>query len=467
MNDRDLEDVDLLVIGGGKAGKSLAMDRAKAGWTVAMVERDKIGGTCINVACIPTKALVGSARTVLTARNAEVMGVELEEEPLVSLDGLRQHRSSVVDGMVAAHKKMFADSGMDFILGTARFIGPRTAEIETHGGDIRLLRGTDVVINTGTTPAIPDLPGITESRPWTSETILKLERLPSRLLILGGGYVGCEFASMYALFGSQVIMLQGRSQLLPREDPDVAAEVAEILVDQGVEVRLNARATAVRRNGNGEVTVILEDGTQVVGDELLVATGRSPVTADLGLAAAGVEITDRGFIQVDDHLRTSADHVWAAGDVAGSPQFTHASWNDFRILKANLDHSDAATRGRIVPYTVFITPELARVGIAETQARAQGHRVAVGRISVSAIPRAKTLHDTTGTWKAVVDADTDLILGAALLGHNAGEVISTLQMAMLGGLRYQQVRDAVLTHPTMGEGLNLLFDALDDQRRQG
>jgi probable pyridine nucleotide-disulfide oxidoreductase len=467
MNDRDLEDVDLLVIGGGKAGKSLAMDRAKAGWTVAMVERDKIGGTCINVACIPTKALVGSARTVLTARNAEVMGVELEEEPLVSLDGLRQHRSSVVDGMVAAHKKMFADSGMDFILGTARFIGPRTAEIETHGGDIRLLRGTDVVINTGTTPAIPDLPGITESRPWTSETILKLERLPSRLLILGGGYVGCEFASMYALFGSQVIMLQGRSQLLPREDPDVAAEVAEILVDQGVEVRLNARATAVRRNGNGEVTVILEDGTQVVGDELLVATGRSPVTADLGLAAAGVEITDRGFIQVDDHLRTSADHVWAAGDVAGSPQFTHASWNDFRILKANLDHSDAATRGRIVPYTVFITPELARVGIAETQARAQGHRVAVGKISVSAIPRAKTLHDTTGTWKAVVDADTDLILGAALLGHNAGEVISTLQMAMLGGLRYQQVRDAVLTHPTMGEGLNLLFDALDDQRRQG
>jgi probable pyridine nucleotide-disulfide oxidoreductase len=467
MNDRDLEDVDLLVIGGGKAGKSLAMDRAKAGWTVAMVERDKIGGTCINVACIPTKALVGSARTVLTARNAEVMGVELEEEPLVSLDGLRQHRSSVVDGMVAAHKKMFADSGMDFILGTARFIGPRTAEIETHGGDIRLLRGTDVVINTGTAPAIPDLPGITESRPWTSETILKLERLPSRLLILGGGYVGCEFASMYALFGSQVIMLQGRSQLLPREDPDVAAEVAEILVDQGVEVRLNARATAVRRNGNGEVTVILEDGTQVVGDELLVATGRSPVTADLGLAAAGVEITDRGFIQVDDHLRTSADHVWAAGDVAGSPQFTHASWNDFRILKANLDHSDAATRGRIVPYTVFITPELARVGIAETQARAQGHRVAVGKISVSAIPRAKTLHDTTGTWKAVVDADTDLILGAALLGHNAGEVISTLQMAMLGGLRYQQVRDAVLTHPTMGEGLNLLFDALDDQRRQG
>ena len=465
MNDREIEDVDLLVIGGGKAGKSLAMDRARAGWKVAMVERDKIGGTCINVACIPTKALVGSARTVLAARQAEVMGVEVDE-PLVSVDGLRQHKSSVVDGMVAAHKKMFADSGMDFILGTARFLAPRTVEIETHDRDLRLLRGTDVVINTGTTPALPDVPGVAESAALTSETILQLERLPHRLLILGGGYVGCEFASMYALFGSQVIMLQSGSQLLHREDPDIAAEVAEILTDQGVEVRLNARATAVRRNGDGEVLVILEDGSEVDGDDLLVATGRTPVTADLGLAAAGVEITDRNFIQVDDHLHTSADHVWAAGDVAGSPQFTHASWNDFRILKANLNHGDAATRGRIVPYTVFITPELARVGSTETQARAQGHNVAVSKIAVSAIPRAKTLHDTTGTWKAVVDADTNLILGAALLGHNAGEVISTLQMAMLGGLRYQQVRDAVLTHPTMGEGLNLLFDALDDQRRR-
>ena len=465
MNDREIEDVDLLIIGGGKAGKSLAMDRARAGWKVAMVERDKIGGTCINVACIPTKALVGSARTLLAARQAEVMGVEVDE-PLVSVDGLRQHKSSVVDGMVAAHKKMFADSGMDFILGTARFLAPRTVEIETHDGDLRLLRGTDVVINTGTTPALPDVPGVAESAALTSETILQLERLPHRLLILGGGYVGCEFASMYALFGSQVIMLQSRSQLLHREDPDIAAEVAEILTDQGVEVRLNARATAVRRNGDGEVLVILEDGSEVNGDDLLVATGRTPVTADLGLAAAGVEITDRNFIQVDDHLHTSADHVWAAGDVAGSPQFTHASWNDFRILKANLNHGDAATRGRIVPYTVFITPELARVGSTETQARAQGHNVAVSKIAVSAIPRAKTLHDTTGTWKAVVDADTNLILGAALLGHNAGEVISTLQMAMLGGLRYQQVRDAVLTHPTMGEGLNLLFDALDDQRHR-
>ncbi len=468
MSDRGVEDVDLLVIGGGKAGKSLAMDRAQAGWKVAMVERDKIGGTCINVACIPTKALVGSARTVLMGRHAKVMGVELDDQPLVSLDGLRRHKSSVVDGMVAAHQRMFADSGMDFILGTARFIAPRTVQVETRNEPIRLLRGTDVVINTGTAPAIPDLAGISESRVWTSETILQLERLPQRLIVLGGGYVGCEFASMFALFGSQVTLLQGPDQLLPREDSDVAGEVAAILANQGVGLRLGTRAQAVRRDANnGEVVVVLEDGSQVRGEELLVATGRAPVTTELGLASAGVDLTDRGFIWVDDHLHTTADHVWSAGDVAGSPQFTHASWNDFRILKANLDHGDAVTRGRIVPYTIFITPELARVGMTEAQARDQGRNVAIGKIPVSAIPRTKTLHDTTGTWKAVVDADTDLILGGALLGHNAGEVISTLQMAMLGGLPYQQVRDAAFTHPTMGEGLNLLFDALDDQRRQG
>jgi pyruvate/2-oxoglutarate dehydrogenase complex dihydrolipoamide dehydrogenase (E3) component len=214
------------------------------------------------------------------------------------------------------------------------------------------------------------------------------------------------------------------------------------------------------------VTLTLEDGTVLTGDELLVATGRSPVTADLGLDVAGVRLTDRGYVVVDDHLRTSAEHVWAAGDVAGSPQFTHASWNDFRVLRANLSGRDASTAGRIVPYTVFITPELARVGMTETEARSAGHQVRVAKIPVSAIPRAKTLHDTTGTWKAVVDADTDQILGAALLGHNGGEVIAAVQLAMLGGLPYQSVRDAVLTHPTMTEGLNLLFDTLGDQPHQ-
>ena len=287
MTHLDTEDVRLLVVGGGKAGKSLAMNRAEAGWSVAMVERDKIGGTCINVACIPTKALVGSARTLLIAPHAAELGVQLDGEPTISLDALRRHKDSVVGGMVSAHEKMFAESGMDFILGTAHFVAPRTVEIRTRNGDTRRIRGTDVVINTGTTPAVPDLPGIGEAAVWTSETILQLNRLPTRLSILGGGYVGCEFASMFALFGTQVTLVQGRDQLLPRDDPDVAAEVADILTEQGVDLRLGVRTTAGHREpGHGVVTMTLEDGSTVPGEELLVATGRTPVTANLGLESA-------------------------------------------------------------------------------------------------------------------------------------------------------------------------------------
>ena len=464
MIDRnEVDDVDLLVIGGGKAGKSLAMDRAKAGWKVAMVERDKIGGTCINVACIPTKALVGSARTLVTAGRAAEMGVEIAGEAQISLARLRVHKESVVGGMVSAHAKMFAESGMNFVLGTARFVSERTVAITTREGTRRVVRGREVLISTGTIPAVPSVAGISEAEVWNSETILALPRLPETLLVLGGGYVGCEFASMFAIFGSRVTLLQGPPGVLPREDPDVSAAVGDILIDQGVTLRLGKSAEAVRREaGHGEVVVTLADGLEVRGHELLVATGRTPVVDDLGLELAGVELTDRGFVLVDDHLRTTADHVWAAGDVAGSPQFTHASWNDFRILKANLTGGDAVTTGRLVPYTVFITPELARVGLTESEARAQGRRIRVARIPVAAIPRAKTLHETVGMWKAVVDADTEQILGVALLGHDAGEVVSVIQMAMLGGLRYQQVRDAVLTHPTMGEGVNLLLDALED-----
>lgn len=464
MSEHDIEDVDLLVIGGGKAGKSLAMDRAKTGWRVVMVERDKIGGTCINVACIPTKALVESARNLITACHSAELGVAVEGEPAIDLDGLRTHKENVVGGMVNAHVKLFADSGMDFVLGSARFVGDRTMEIRTNDGAVRVVRGREVVVNTGTVPSVPDLPGITEARVRTSETLLHLDRLPASLLILGGGYVGCEFASMFATFGTRVTLIHGRDQLLPREDPDIAGQVAEVLTDQGVDVRLAARASAVRREpASGDVVVTLADATEARAQELLVATGRTPVTADLGLDSAGVELTDRGFVAVDDHLRTTADHVWAAGDVAGSPQFTHASWNDFRVLRANLTGEDATTTGRLVPYTVFITPELARLGLTESEARAQGHTVAVATLPVSAIPRSKTLHDTTGVWKAVVDAETDRILGVALLGHNSGEVLSAVQMAMLGDLPYQRVRDAVIAHPTMGEGLNLLFDALDQQ----
>jgi probable pyridine nucleotide-disulfide oxidoreductase len=457
-----IEDVDLLVVGGGKAGKSLALDRAKAGWSVAMVEHDKIGGTCINVACIPTKALVASARTLLSARRADELGIEIGGEPAVVLDRLRAHKEGVVGGMVVAHAQLFTGSGMDFLMGTARFVAERTVEVALNGGGARTIRGREVVIDTGTTPALPDLAGLIQAAPWTSESILRLARLPESILILGGGYVGCEFASMLAVFGSRVTLVQRAGQLLPREDADVAAAVADLLRSQGVDVRLRSEVVSARREDGG-VVLTLTDGTELRGGDLLVATGRRPVTADLEAEKAGVELDARGFVVTDEHLRTTAEHVWAAGDVAGSPQFTHASWNDFRIIKANLTGGDAVTTGRLVPYTVFLTPELARIGLTETQARAEGRAVTVARLDVAAIPLAKTVRQTSGHWKVLIDRETDEILGASLLGHESGEVLAAVQMAMLGHLPYQQVRDAVITHPTMAEGLNLLFDTVGTQ----
>jgi pyruvate/2-oxoglutarate dehydrogenase complex dihydrolipoamide dehydrogenase (E3) component len=453
--------VDLLVIGGGKAGKSLAMDLAAAGQSVAMVERGMIGGTCINVACIPTKTLVNSARLLKTMRRAAGFGITGAGSPAVDVDLLRHRKEDVVGTMVAGQRKSFLASGMDLVIGEAKFVADRTVEVALDGGGTRTLSGTNVVINTGTVPSLPPIDGLAGASVQTSESILRLQELPTSMVVLGGGYIGAEYASMLSLMGVRVTVVQRGAHLLGREDPDVAASVADAFTGDGIDLRLGVEATRVSRATDGTVTVDLSDGSSVSADDILVALGREPVTAGLGLEKTGVELSARGFVSVDEHLRTTAGGVWAAGDVAGSPQFTHASWNDYRILKANLAGGALSTKDRLVPYCVFITPELGRVGLTEAEARAAGHNIRVARMPVSAIPRARTIGELDGTWKAVVDRDTDLILGAALFGAEASEVIGVVQMAMLGGLRYQQVRDAVITHPTMAEGLQLLFsDAL-------
>lgn len=449
--------VDLLVIGGGKAGKSLAMDLAAAGQSVAMVERGMIGGTCINVACIPTKTLVNSARLLKTMRRAEEFGITGAVEPAVDVDLLRHRKEEVVGTMVAGQRKSFLASGMDLVIGEAKFIGDRTVEVALDDGGTRTITGTNVVINTGMVPYLPPIDGLAGANVQTSETILRLQELPASMVVLGGGYIGAEYASMLNIMGVRVTVVQRGKHLLGREDPDVAAAVAEAFTRDGIEVRLGVEATGVTRAADGTVTVELSDGGTVSAEDILVALGREPVTAGLGLEKTGVELSARGFVAVDEHLRTTADGVWAAGDVAGSPQFTHASWNDFRILKANLAGGALSTKDRLVPYCVFITPELGRVGLTEAEAHAAGHNIRVARMPVSAIPRARTIGELDGVWTAVVDRDTDLILGAALFSAEASEVIGVVQMAMLGGLRYQQVRDAVITHPTMAEGLQLLF----------
>jgi pyruvate/2-oxoglutarate dehydrogenase complex dihydrolipoamide dehydrogenase (E3) component len=452
----DIEEFDLLVVGGGKAGKSLAMDLAAAGQRVAMVERGMIGGTCINVACIPTKTLVNSARLLAMTRRAAEFGITVPSQPAIDIELLRARKEDVVGTMVAGQRKSFLGSGMDLVIGEARFTAPRTVEVSDDAGTLRTLRGTNVVVNTGMVPHVPDLPGLRAAQPLTSTSILALESLPKSIIILGGGYIGCEFASMLSIMGVQVTVVQRRGVLLPREDVDVSESVANALSADGITLVLGAEATAVSRNG-GTVSVELSDGRKLEAEEILVAVGRTPVTAALGLDATGVELTDAGLVKVDEFLRTTADSVWAAGDVAGTPQFTHASWNDYRILKSNLAGGSWSTKDRLIPYCVFTTPELGRVGLSETEALHAGYNVRIATMPVSAIPRARTVGQLDGRWKAVVDRDTDQILGAALHGHESSEVIAVVQMAILGKLPYQQLRDAVIAHPTMAEGLQLLF----------
>ncbi|MFB8247253.1 dihydrolipoyl dehydrogenase family protein [Streptomyces sp. NPDC055952] len=451
------QDFDLLVVGGDKAGKTLAMETARSGARVAMVENGMIGGTCINVGCIPTKALVASARALRTARHAQDFGLTLTQ-PHVTAEGLLRHKTHVVDGMVAGNHKQFLDSGMDLVLGRARFTAPGTVEVALEEGGTRLLHGRQTVINTGTRPRVPGIPGLEEAGCLTSDSMLDLHRMPQRLVVIGGGPIGLEFAQMFATFGSEVTLIESAARLLPREDEDVARAVADILTADGIKLVTGARVASVRRDGT-RVDVALAEGAVVSGDDVLVATGRSPVTEDLGLEAAGVRTDAAGFVQVDDHLATTAPGTWAAGDVAGSPQFTHVSLDDYRILRENLAGGSASTRDRLVPYTIFLTPELARVGLTEAQARDDGHDVRVARLPVAAIPRARTARETDGLWKAVVDARTEQILGVSLLGPEAGEALTTVQTAMTAGLPYTALRDMIITHPTITEGLNLLFSA--------
>ncbi len=435
MSTNAIETVDLLVVGGGKAGKSLAMERAKAGWKVAMVERRFVGGTCINVACIPTKSLVNSARRLSDARTDESFGIVGTEGARVDLSKLRAHKEGIVGAMVGAHEKMFAAPGLDFIRGEARFTGERTVTVALEEGGERTIRGERVLINLGSRPARPAIPGLWESGAWTNEEeILRLEQLPSSLAIIGASYIGVEFASMMATFGVDVTLISSGDHVLPREDEDAARVVEAGLTSAGVPRIVRGRAVSASREGD-TTTLTLYDGSTVSAEAVLVAAGRVPNTDGIGLDEAGVELTDRGFVAVDEHLRTSAQGVWAAGDCAGTPMFTHASWSDFRIIRAqltgaSLEDATTTTRGRTIPYAVFATPELARIGLSEGEAREAGLDVRIAKVPTAAIPRAKTLrYAGDGFWKAVVDANTHQILGATLIGPNVSEVITAVHVA--------------------------------------
>lgn len=451
-----VEDFDLVVVGGGKGGKSLAMDRAKAGARVAMVERGMIGGSCINVACIPTKTLVTSARAMALIERAGQLGITVEGAH-VDLGLLRAHKEGVVGAMVTMNYDLFVASGMDFILGSARFTAPRTVEVTTDAGRTRLLRGTDVVINTGTRPAFPPIDGIETVGAMTSDDVLRLEAIPARVAVIGGGYIGSELAQMLHRFGSETTMLVRGDRLLSAEEPEISTALAAAFTAEGIDVRFGAEVSRVARDERDAVVVTLGDRSELTVDALVVATGREPVTGGLHLELAGVQTDAAGFVSVDDRLATTAEHTWAAGDVTGHRQFTHASFDDFRVLKANLAGGAGSTKGRLIPSVVFVEPEIATVGFTEAQARAAGVDVVVASQPVIAVPRARTLRQTAGLWKIVIDRASDRIVGASLMGADSGEVLAVIQTAMLAGAPFTLLRDSVIAHPTMAEGLNTVF----------
>jgi pyruvate/2-oxoglutarate dehydrogenase complex dihydrolipoamide dehydrogenase (E3) component len=455
-----VESFQLLVVAGGKGGKTLAMDMAHAGWRVAMVERspEMIGGTCINLACIPSKTLIRSAEVVELARRAGELGVAATVD-VQDAAALRRRTQSVVRAMRVMNLDQFRESGMELVIGRARFVAPRRIEVATDDGT-RLLQGERAVIDLGTRPAIPPIPGLAEARPLTSETLLALERIPERLVVLGGSYVGVELAQAMRRFGSRVTIVERGPHLLAREDEDVAAAVAKIFREDGIEVLLECEVQGVERLAGGGVRVEVKgaSGTrEVLADDVLAALGRRPETEGIDIDAAGVELDERGFVRVDERLRTSEPGTFAVGDVTGGPQFTHVSLDDYRVVKSNLNGGARSTDDRLIPYCVFLDPELGRIGLTERDARRLGHEVRIATLPASAVPRAKTLGATRGLLKAVVERGSDRILGAAILAPHGGEVAAVVQVAMLGGLPASALRDAVLAHPTMAEALNQLF----------
>ncbi len=455
------ERVDLIVVGGGKGGKTLAMAYASAGHKVVMIERAMVGGSCINVACIPTKTMVGSAKVMEMARRAKEYGIKIDH-PFAEISSVIDHKSSVVHTMREMVRSQFlSTSGLEFLMGEARFIGPKRVEVALQEGGVRQFSADRIVVNTGTQPAIPPIQGLKESNPLTSISLLEIDHLPKHLVIMGGGYVGCEFAQIFRRFGSEVTVIQHGGHLLSKEDEDVAAEVANLLKAEGITIYLNSAVQKVAGKSGNEIKVTLSgaQGTkEVVGSHLLVAIGRASNSEGLNLAATGVALDKRGFIPVNEKLETNIPGIYAIGDANGGPQFTHVSLDDYRVVRSQLmEKGERTTHNRLIPYTVFLDPELGRVGLTEKEARQRGLKYRLFKVPAAVIPRARTLGETKGMLKALVDEATGEVLGCAILAAEGGEVMGAIQVAMLGKLHYTALRDGIFAHPTLVESLNYLF----------
>jgi pyruvate/2-oxoglutarate dehydrogenase complex dihydrolipoamide dehydrogenase (E3) component len=453
---------DFVMIGSGEAAKFLAWTLAKGGKRVAVVERKYIGGSCPNIACLPSKNVIHSAKVASYFERSEEFGIA--KRPFaVDMSVVRERKRLMVKGLVDLHLANYAKSGAELILGSARFTGSKTLEVHLNEGGKRTIRAENIVIGTGTHARIPDIRGLPESGPLTHIDALELDRLPGRLIVLGGGYVGLELAQAMRRFGSRVTVVDKNDRLVGREDPDISEAVEQLFHDEGIELVLNATPTLVEGTSGKSVKlhVLKRGATSVIeGSDILVAIGRTPNTQGIGLEVAGVQLTDSGYIKVNERLETTAPGIWAVGECAGSPQFTHISYDDFRVIHTNLSGGHRVTTGRQVPYCLFTDPELARIGLNEAEAKAQGIPYRLAKIPMDADLRTRTLSETRGFMKALIDAKSDRILGFTVFGAGGGEIMGAVEIAMIGGMPYTALRDAVLTHPTLVEGLTALFSTV-------
>jgi dihydrolipoamide dehydrogenase len=447
---------DAIVIGSGQAGNPLTQKLADQGWTVALIEKEHLGGTCINTGCTPTKTMVASAAVAHYARNAGNWGVHAEAVR-VDLASVVARKDRIVDQWRAGiERKVAARKNLHLYRGAARFVEPHRIRVNQEE-----LESERIFINTGTRPAIPPLEGLDRTPYLTNASIMQLSQVPEHLLVVGGGYIGLEFGQMFRRFGSQVTIVHRDDQILPREDPDIAQELQKALEKEGCRFLLAARTSRVDQQDGQIILTVQAEGksTALRGSHLLVATGRRPNTDDLGLEAAGVQQTPEGFIKVNGRLETNVPGIWALGDVKGGPAFTHISFNDYQIVYANLiEGKNLSTDHRLVPYAVFTDPQLGRVGLTEKEARAAGHKLKVGKIPMTWVARAIERDETAGLMKVVVDADTDKILGAAILATEGGELVQILHFVMLAGAPYQLLKGAIYIHPTLAEGFWSLME---------
>jgi pyruvate/2-oxoglutarate dehydrogenase complex dihydrolipoamide dehydrogenase (E3) component len=459
----EIEYIENLVLGGGEAGKYIAWELAQQGRAVVVIERGLVGGSCPNIACLPSKNVIRSAAVSDLVSRSASYGVRVDDAT-VDMKGVRQRKRDLVDGMVAIHSKKFAVPHLEFLLAEGVLVGPRTVEARFPDGSVRRFVAERLFLNLGTRATIPDVPGLAEAAPLTHVEALELDRIPCHLIVIGGGYVGVEFAQAFRRFGSRVTILEFGPQLLGREDADVASAVLTMFEEDGIAVVCGAQTQSVEGLSGDAVRLRVKTpaGDRTIeGSDILVAAGRTPQTQGIGLEQAGIALDARGYVKVNDRLQSSAEGVWAMGECAGSPQFTHVAFDDFRVVRDTLAGRSRSTEHRLVPFCAFIDPELARVGLDETAAKQQGMAVRVARLPMASVLRARAIGETRGFMKMLLATDSDRILGFTMLGPHAGEVVAVVQTAMLAGLPYTGLRDAIFTHPTMAEGLNVLLAGVD------